>query len=67
MRNLILIASFGLLIAGCSLKPDMIDIEQSYEYKFDSYSINEKWWEDFSDERLNSLVAEALKNNSDLL
>lgn len=67
MRNLILIASFGLLIAGCSLKPDMMDIEQSYEYKFDSYSINEKWWEDFSDERLNSLVAEALKNNSDLL
>ncbi|AGZ81018.1 efflux transporter outer membrane subunit [Campylobacter fetus] len=67
MHKTALILLIGVFVAGCSLKPDMIEIQQTYEYKFDAYSINAKWWEDFSDERLNSLVAEALKNNSDLL
>ncbi|ANE35191.1 multidrug efflux system CmeABC, outer membrane lipoprotein CmeC [Campylobacter iguaniorum] len=67
MRKTLLILSLGLLVTGCSLKPDMIEVNHSFEYQFDSYSVNEKWWESFKDERLNSLVAEALKNNSDLL
>ncbi|TXK48702.1 TolC family protein, partial [Campylobacter hyointestinalis] len=67
MRKTALILLIGAFVAGCSLKPDMIEIQQTYEYKFDVYSINEKWWESFGDEKLNSLISQALKNNSDLL
>lgn len=62
-----LLATLGLLIiSGCSLKPDMPTIQQDFSYDYDVYSINEKWWENFDDIKLNTLIDEALKNNSDL-
>ena len=65
--NKIITILIAALISGCSLRPDMIEIQQEYRYQMDVYSINESWWESFGDERLNALIQKSLKNNSDLL
>lgn len=65
--NKIITILIAALISGCSLRPDMIEIQQEYRYQMDVYSINESWWESFGDERLNLLIQKALQNNSDLL
>ena len=65
--NKIITILIAALISGCSLRPDMIEIQQEYRYQMDVYSINEKWWESFGDEKLNALIQKSLKNNSDLL
>lgn len=65
MRNLIFVL-FCLFLAGCSFKPQMPEINSTFEYKFESSDISDKWWQEFNDENLNSLVEEALKNNIDL-
>lgn len=65
--NKIFAILIAALISGCSLRPDMIEIQQEYRYQMDVYSVNEKWWESFGDERLNLLIQKALQNNSDLL
>lgn len=65
--NKIITILIAALISGCSLRPDMIEIQQEYRYQMDVYSINESWWESFGDEKLNLLIQKALKNNSDLL
>ena len=59
----------GAMLSGCSLRPDMPEVETSVEmkYQFDHYNLNDKWWEDFKDPRLDELVASALENNHDLL
>lgn len=55
-----------LIITGCSLKPDMPKIEAEFSYSYETSQIKDSWWEDFNDERLNSLVKSTLKNNTDL-
>lgn len=65
--NKIITILIAALISGCSLRPDMIEIQQEYRYQMDVYSVSEKWWESFGDERLNLLIQKALQNNSDLL
>ena len=65
--NKIITILIAALISGCSLRPDMIEIQQEYRYQMDVYSINESWWESFGDEKLNALIQKSLKNNSDLL
>lgn len=65
--NKVITILIAAIISGCSLRPDMIEIQQEYRYQMDVYSINESWWESFGDERLNALIQKSLKNNSDLL
>ncbi|MEE3712360.1 TolC family protein [Campylobacter sp. CLAX-7218-21] len=65
--NKVITILIAAIISGCSLRPDMIEIQQEYRYQMDVYSINESWWENFGDERLNLLIQKALQNNSDLL
>lgn len=65
--NKVITILIAAIISGCSLRPDMIEIQQEYRYQMDVYSINESWWESFGDERLNLLIQKALQNNSDLL
>ncbi|WP_069636947.1 efflux transporter outer membrane subunit [Campylobacter pinnipediorum] len=65
MRNIIFFA-IVLLFVGCSFKPEMIDVNSSFEYKSQTTNIRDKWWEEFNDNKLNSLVDDALKHNIDL-
>ncbi|AQW86858.1 multidrug efflux system CmeABC, outer membrane lipoprotein CmeC [Campylobacter pinnipediorum subsp. caledonicus] len=65
MRNIIFFA-IVLLFVGCSFKPEMIDVNSSFEYKSQTTNISDKWWEEFNDDKLNSLVNDALKHNIDL-
>lgn len=65
--NKVITILIAAIISGCSLRPDMIEIQQEYRYQMDVYSINESWWESFGDEKLNALIQKSLKNNSDLL
>lgn len=65
MRN------FGILIlmlffAGCSFRPDMPKIDTNFQANDENFQIQDKWWHDYNDERLNALVEEALQKNSDL-
>ena len=65
--NKVITILIAAIISGCSLRPDMIEIQQEYRYQMDYYSVNEKWWESFGDEKLNLLIQKSLQNNSDLL
>lgn len=67
--NFSLALIFATLFSGCSFRPDMPEVETSVQmrYEFEHYNLNDKWWQDFNDERLNELILSALANNSDLL
>ncbi|MCD8213556.1 MAG: efflux transporter outer membrane subunit [Campylobacter sp.] len=65
MRNIDIII-IALFITGCSFAPQMPDVNTTFEYKYQSSDINDYWWKEFNDERLNTLVDEALKHNIDL-
>lgn len=65
MRN-IAIFIIALFMAGCSFRPAMPETNTTFEYKYESSDINDYWWKEFNDERLNALVEDALKNNIDL-
>ncbi|MEE3744202.1 efflux transporter outer membrane subunit [Campylobacter porcelli] len=65
--NRIIMVFIAAIISGCSLRPDMIEIEQEYRYQMDYYSVSQKWWESFGDDKLNILIQKSLQNNSDLL
>lgn len=67
MRN-IAIFIFAVFLAGCSFRPELPNIDTTFEatYSFETSDINDRWWEEFKDENLNSLISEALKNNIDL-
>jgi len=68
---LTLIISFGF--SGCYLKPELNLPQEPTPSSFDSKLgsgdevINKKWWTLFGDKKLESLIDEALKNNTDLL
>ncbi|WP_169763584.1 efflux transporter outer membrane subunit [Campylobacter mucosalis] len=65
MRNIaVLIVAF--FIAGCSFRPDMPNVDTNFTSQYQSANINDNWWQEFKDEKLNMLVDEALKNNIDL-
>ncbi|PID48402.1 MAG: hypothetical protein CR967_00140 [Proteobacteria bacterium] len=63
-KNLILI--LALSFVGCSFKPPMPQVNGEFTYSIEASNINQKWWENFHDESLNSLITQALKNNSNL-
>ena len=67
MRNIVIFI-FAIFIAGCSFRPEIPKIDTSFDatYKFETSDINDKWWEEFKDENLNSLIVEALEKNIDL-
>lgn len=67
MRNILIFVS--LFFIGCSLKPDMPvpEIKGEFRYRYESFNINNSWWQDFHDENLNKLINLALKNNSNLI
>ncbi|MBR8463247.1 efflux transporter outer membrane subunit [Campylobacter sp. faydin G-24] len=65
MRNLAIFI-ITLFMAGCSFRPELPEVNTTFEYKFESSDINDYWWREFKDERLNALVDDALKHNIDL-
>ncbi|KAA6227495.1 MULTISPECIES: efflux transporter outer membrane subunit [unclassified Campylobacter] len=62
----ILILIFALFFTACSLKPRLVIPEANYTAKDDNTSLSKQWWRGFEDEKLNKLVEQALKNNTDL-
>ncbi|WP_181566288.1 efflux transporter outer membrane subunit [Helicobacter monodelphidis] len=79
-KNLLVNTFIGLLLAGCSLTPELkkevLDTPTNYETLDGSHSLSvgitpsnralsNQWWEDFGDSNLNLLVEEALRKNTD--
>lgn len=60
---------FIALLSGCSFRPDMPEVQTNVQmrYEVEQYNLNDKWWQEFNDEKLNELILSALANNSDLL
>lgn len=60
---------FIALLSGCSFRPDIPEVQTNVQmrYEFEQYNLNDKWWQEFNDEKLNELILSALANNSDLL
>ncbi len=71
MKRVIYMFLFAVTI-GCSPLMQQPDVELPVEYKFDvegvqcGCPVELRWWESFSDERLNALMEFALRNNRDL-
>ncbi|MGG7049169.1 MULTISPECIES: efflux transporter outer membrane subunit [unclassified Campylobacter] len=65
MRNLIIFL-LALFMAGCSFRPSLPEVNATFSTVYESSDINDKWWMEFNDSRLNELVEQALKNNIDL-
>ncbi len=57
-----------LLLTGCSMKPELVmpKIELPSSNSQASELLKERWWEAFGDTTLNSVVDEAIRQNSDL-
>ena len=67
-RNITLLSLVTVLfLGGCSLKPELnvpkIETPQSTQ---ESLHVNKTWWKAFNDEKLNTLVDEALLGSDDL-
>lgn len=61
----IFIFSIMFLFMGCSLAPKLE--EPSLELpNLSNTQIQKEWWRDYEDENLNSMISEAIKNNSDI-
>ncbi|MEN8264719.1 MAG: efflux transporter outer membrane subunit [Nitrospirota bacterium] len=62
----------AVILTGCSLHQSKVteplfEVPAAYSQGKETYALHEgKWWEDFGDERLNSLIEEALKHNLDI-
>lgn len=61
----------ALIFTGCSLSPNLeipqTDFPLQYENSTNENStINKEWWKTYEDEKLTSLIDEALKNNYDM-
>ena len=61
----------ALIFNGCSLSPDLeipqTDFPLQYENSANENSaLNKEWWKTYEDEKLTSLIDEALKNNYDM-
>ena len=56
-----------LFLGGCSLKPDLnvpkVETPQSTQ---ETLQVNKEWWKAFNDEKLNTLIDEALSGSDDL-
>ncbi len=65
MRNLLLIF-LVFFISSCSLKPKLNIPQTQYTSKEDNISLSKEWWKGFNDANLNTIVNQALKNNTDL-
>ncbi|WP_345975950.1 efflux transporter outer membrane subunit [Sulfurimonas sp. HSL3-7] len=71
MRSSILLSVTAiLLMSGCSMAPKLEISKQAMPATLSdinaSSPVDLKWWEQFGDERLNTLITEALANNDDL-
>lgn len=62
----ILIPILAAFIAGCSFRPELPQTDTKFQASFESSDINDLWWKEFGDERLNTLVEQALEKNIDL-
>ena len=66
--SIILLVATIFLINGCSLSPKLQDsnFTMPEDMLEQNLTINNKWWEQYNDFVLNSLVEEGLENNKDL-
>ena len=68
--SLLLSLAAVLLLSGCSMAPKLEVpapvLPESTSEANTTVSIDVKWWEQFGDARLNTLIGEALANNDDL-
>ncbi len=64
MRNVLFLVVF--LFTSCSFKPDMPKLDEQFAYSMEKSNVSQKWWEDFKDQKLNALIKQALKHNSNL-
>ncbi len=62
----LLLIFLAFFISACSLKPNLVIPEANYTSVENNTSLAKEWWKGFRDEKLNALVAKALKNNTDL-
>lgn len=59
--------SLTLILAGCSLRPELPDQKQSFTpSQNSSIQISAQWWKEFNDPILDELVTKALNNNLNL-
>lgn len=68
MRNKAFILITAVFLAGCSLRPDMPNVDTNFTstYSFETSDIRDLWWKEFHDENLNILVESALEKNTNL-
>lgn len=70
MKNIPTLCSL-LLLTSCNLTPQLNDINQeipkAWEESVKKKNEKQNFWNKFGDEKLNYLISEALKNNSDTL
>ncbi len=71
MRQIILV-SFIMLFAGCTVGPDYVrpHVDTPAAFRFSdadaTATANTAWWEQFQDPTLNALIAEAIANNKNV-
>ena len=69
-----IILCFLVFVISCTVGPDYhqkdafedTQVAQNLQLRGTSLKISKKWYEDFNDENLNSLIAEALNQNTDI-
>jgi multidrug efflux system outer membrane protein len=73
MRKPLLVSLVALLVGGCMIGPDYVrpPVDSPAAWRLSEPEVkalaNTAWWEQFGDPVLNDLVAEALRENRDLL
>lgn len=67
-KKIIILSITVLLFGGCSLSPKLKDsnFTMPADMAERNITINPKWWEQYNDSTLNSLIEEGLENNKDL-
>jgi len=66
MRKFALSLVAVFLITGCSFKPETPMIDTTYKNSLNAVVIKDKWWQDFGDPGLNSVVERVLRYNTNL-
>lgn len=66
-KNLLLLSlAAALFLSGCSFRPSLPELNESFKGAKSEIELNQKWWQEFKNEELNALVERALENNANL-